>query len=258
MSQYERCRTQIWNMLQQKFSFRYMLLEQAREWGRRCMKGRYQRKRRIHTIERARNYVSIYLSILRLIMISCLESIELCHPFIPIIHSLIELDAIPARESEKIYHEPNEKTGGMRKDVTIVLIETPSSISESNWQNYAGAIVNNNYAYGAAKRQSFSIIFSKYYQLSIQFIYGCNIWGNHTDFCIGCSKDMVGGIAHICNPKLDKGRNCWKNLHDSRYSDDIERPRLGSKRKAQPSNQSKRKKPKKEKKRKSLNPLFHS
>ena len=159
-------------MLQQKFSFRYMLLEQAREWGRRCMKGGYQRKRRIHTIERARNYVSIYLSILRLVMISCLESIELCHPFIPIIHSLIELDAIPARESEKIYHEPNEKTGGMRKDVTIVLIETPSSISESNWQNYAGAIVNNNYAYGAAKRQSFSIIFSKYYQLSIQFIYG--------------------------------------------------------------------------------------
>ena len=65
-------------------------------------------------------------------MISCLESIKLCHPFIPIIHSLIELDAIPARESEKIYHEPNEKTGGMRRDVTIVLIETHQFLNQTD------------------------------------------------------------------------------------------------------------------------------
>ena len=95
-------------------------------------------------------------------MISCLESMKLCHPFIPRICFLIELDAIPARESEKKYHEPNEKTGGMRRDVTIVLIESPSSISEANLQKYTGAIVYKNIACGAATRQSFSIISSKY------------------------------------------------------------------------------------------------
>ena len=62
-------------------------------------------------------------------------------------------------------------------------------------------------------------------------------------FCIGCSFDTVGGMVHLCNPKRDKGRGCWKKLHDSRYSANPDRNMLSKKWKAQPSEQSKRKKP---------------
>ena len=75
-------------------------------------------------------------------------------------------------------------------------------------------------------------------------------------FCIGFSFDTVGGMVHLWNPKRDKGRSCWKKLHDSRYSANPDRNMLSKKRKAQPSEQSKRKKPRKETKRSSLNPVF--
>ena len=85
----------------------------------------------------------------------------------------------------------------------------------------------------------------------------CVVCNNKTlFFCIGCSFDTVGGMVHLCNPKRDKGRGCWKKIHDSRYSANPDRNMLSKKRKAQPSEQSKRKKPRKETKRSSLNPVF--
>ena len=72
-------------------------------------------------------------------------------------------------------------------------------------------------------------------------------------FCIGCSQDVLGTMVHICNPKRDGGRNCWKQLHDSRACITSDRQKLSKKRKLQSSNQRKAKR-----KRVSLNPLFDS
>lgn len=88
------------NMTKKSFSYRYMLLEQARHWARRCMQSGYIQKNRQGFLPRARSYVN-----------------SLQYVFICLFFS--ELDTIPARESERKYHKACEKTGGMRKDVTM-------------------------------------------------------------------------------------------------------------------------------------------
>ena len=88
------------NMTKKSFSYRYMLLEQARQWARRCMQSGYIQKNRQGFLPRARSYVN-----------------SLQYVFICLFFS--ELDTIPARESERKYHKACEKTGGMRKDVTM-------------------------------------------------------------------------------------------------------------------------------------------
>ena len=172
-------------MMKKEFSYRYMLLEQARYWGRRCMTAGFVPKKRYNTIDRARSYVSLIL-------------------LVPHSISIVELDYIPARASEAKFHQPNTKTGGMRKDVIPKCCVS------------CGA----------------------------KTIY----------FCIGCSHDMVGGMAHICSPSRDKNRGCWRKVHESRNSQSIRRMRVTRKREVQPSPQYKRQKAKRT--RVSLNPLF--
>jgi len=69
-----------------------------------------------------------------------------------------------SRRWESKYRLPNEKTGGLRKDVC----------------------------------QKKCICCGKKV-----------VW-----FCIGCSHHVQGSMAHIFNPKLDKGRGFWRKVHE--------------------------------------------
>ena len=77
-----------------------------------------------------------------------------------------------------------------------------------------------------------------------------------TLYCMGCSRDVTGTEVYICHPKRDKGRECWRKVHEIRKSTGSDRPRLSKKRKIQPSPQSKKMKPAHECKRVRLNPIF--
>ena len=39
-----------------------------------------------------------------------------------------------------------------------------------------------------------------------------------TLYCMGCSRDVTGTEVYICHPKRDKGRECWRKVHEIRKS----------------------------------------
>ena len=59
----------------------------------------------------------------------------------------------------------------------------------------------------------------------------CVVCGHQSIFfCMGCGRDVVGTEVYICNPKRDKGRDCWKKVHDMRKSRGANRSKLFKKR----------------------------
>ena len=59
----------------------------------------------------------------------------------------------------------------------------------------------------------------------------CVVCGHQSIFfCMGCGRDVLGTEVYICNPKRDKGRDCWKKVHDMRKSQGANRSKLSKKR----------------------------